>query len=75
MLLDLEGEEELEGEDEEEQEEDLAADAESGLCCVDCGDYFLSANAKPSLCAECYEAEEDAGVKPAYPKSEYPVRV
>jgi protein-arginine kinase activator protein McsA len=65
---------EEEGTEEDTEQEELEARVEAGEACADCGEEFTEANATPSLCAECYEAAEDRGEKPAEEKSKFPLK-
>ena len=74
----LDGDDEQGGDIEEDaepdEEEELAAAAERGEVCAECGEAFTEANSVPSLCQDCFDAAEDAAVVDHPPLSKFPVR-
>lgn len=61
-------------EDEDEEDDEQTTMEEQGDACSDCGEQFTESNGTPALCAECFEAAEDRGEKPAEIKSKFPLR-
>jgi hypothetical protein len=56
-----------------EEEDELAARAEAGEVCENCGEEFTESNGKLALCADCFAIAEDAGEKEHAPLSKFPV--